>query len=60
MIGAVIIMIILVIVLYSVFNSKNFNAGNDGSYIMRSNIKKLRKDQKNDKKFFMDEEEGEK
>lgn len=57
MIGAIIIMIILVVVLYSVFSSKNFNQGMNGSYIMKSNIKRLRKNQKNDKYFFMDDKD---
>lgn len=57
MIGAVIIMIILVVVLYSVFSSENFNNGMNGSYIMKKNIKRLRKEQKNDKRFFLDEED---
>lgn len=52
MIGAILIILLLVIVLHSVFNSKNFEAGNQGSYIMKRNIKHLRKDVKNKNRFF--------
>lgn len=52
MIGAILIILLLVIVLHSVFNSKNFNASHEGSYIMKSNIKHLRKDVKNKNRFF--------
>lgn len=53
MIGAVVLFILFIVLIFCIFfNSNNFQGGGQGSYLMKNNIKHIRKDVKNKKRFF--------